>query len=304
MASSCMASSWPASNSTARSWPTSPSVTPRPFPDLPTPPARRRRPLRRRHDRPPDLTGAASSRTAPFLFLPPVITSPHNAKLKELRRLARKAQRTERGLFVAEGEDLLAAADEAGLTAVERYAAAGSGLRGEEVDPQLLARASSLGSGTRALAVYRQRWSPAQGPPALALWGVGDPGNIGTAIRSALAFGAASVVLGLGCSDPFSPKAVRASMGAIFAVPVARATTTADLPRPALALVARAGEPLGAAAVRGPLTVVVGAERTGLPDEVVAACDHLAHIPIHNESLNAAMAATVGLYEFSRVHPA
>jgi TrmH family RNA methyltransferase len=233
-----------------------------------------------------------------------VITSIHNPRLKELRRLARKAERSERGLFTAEGEDLLAAADTAGWTPVERYAAAGSGLEGEEVEPEVLARVSSLGSGTRAIGVYEQRWAAPEGPPAIALWGVHDPGNVGTAIRSALAFGARSVVLAPGSADPFSPKAVRASMGAIFEVPVARAATPADLPRPTVALAARAGETLAAAAGRGPATIVVGAERAGLPGDVVAACDVVAHIPIHSESLNAAMTVTVGLYEFSRVQPA
>jgi RNA methyltransferase, TrmH family len=92
-------------------------------------------------------------------------------------------------------------------------------------------------------------------------------------------------------------------MGAIFAVPVARASDPADLPQPAIALAARQGEPL-----RGPLeaaTLVVGAERTGLPDEVVAGCDRVAHLPIAaaSESLNAAMAATVALYEVTRPCP-
>ncbi|HSD75961.1 MAG TPA: RNA methyltransferase [Solirubrobacteraceae bacterium] len=232
-----------------------------------------------------------------------MITSPHNAKLKDLRRLARKGERSARGLFAAEGVDLLAAADAAGWTPVQRFAAAGSGLPGEEVDPEVLARASSLGSGPRAIAVYEQRWSAPAGPPAIALWGVGDPGNVGTVIRSALAFGARSVLLGPGCADPFSPKAVRASMGAIFAVPVARAATPADLPRPAVALVARAGVPVADAVRGGPATLVVGAEREGLPADLVAACEQVAHIPIHSESLNAAMAATVGLYELSRVQP-
>jgi TrmH family RNA methyltransferase len=116
-------------------------------------------------------------------------------------------------------------------------------------------------------------------------------------LRSALAFGAASVALGPGCADPFGPKAVRASMGAIFAVPVARVEDPGDLPAPRIALAARQGE-----ALHGPLeaaTLVVGAERTGLPDDVLAACDRVAHLPIAaaSESLNAAMAATVALYE-------
>lgn len=227
-----------------------------------------------------------------------MITSPHNPKLKDLRRLARRRD----GRFVAEGEDLLAAADAAGWPALERLVAAGSGLPGEEVEPGLLDRVSTLGSGTRAIGVFAQRWAAAPaGPLCVALWGVGDPGNVGTVVRAALAFGAASVVLGPRCADPYSPKAVRASMGAIFAVPVARAETADALPRPRVALVPRAGEPLAGAAEG---TLVVGAEREGLPEAVVAACEAVAHIPIRAESLNAAMAATIGLYELSRVHRA
>jgi TrmH family RNA methyltransferase len=121
-------------------------------------------------------------------------------------------------------------------------------------------------------------------------------------LRSALAFGAGSVVLGPSCADPYGPKAVRASMGAIFAVPVARADGVVELPGERLALVARAGEPLTGPA-DGATTIVVGAEREGLPEDVVAGCDRVAHIPIRNESLNAAMAATVALYELTRVAP-
>jgi TrmH family RNA methyltransferase len=225
-----------------------------------------------------------------------LITSPHNPKLKDLRRLARRRD----GRFVAEGEDLLAAAQAAGWRARARYVAAGSGLDGEEVEPEVLARVSALGSGTRAIGVYDERWSAPLGPRCVALWAVGDPGNVGTIVRGALAFGASSVALGPDCADPFGPKAVRASMGAIFAVPVARVAAVAELPGQRIALVARAGEPLlGPAAI--PVSMVVGAEREGLPDDVVAACDRVAHIPIASESLNAAMAATVALYELSRV---
>jgi TrmH family RNA methyltransferase len=222
------------------------------------------------------------------------ITSPHNDKLKEVRRLQRRRD----ARFVAEGEDLLAAADAAGWPAVERLVAAGSGLAGTEVEPELLAGVSSLGSGTRAIGVYEQRWAAPAGPVCVALWGVGDPGNVGAVVRSALAFGAASVALGPRCADPYGPKAVRASMGAVFAVPLARVERVDELPGERVALVAREGEPL-----RGPLdrvALVVGAEREGLPAEVVAGCDRVAHIPIHSESLNAAMAATVALYEVTR----
>ncbi|HEU4657575.1 MAG TPA: RNA methyltransferase [Capillimicrobium sp.] len=226
-----------------------------------------------------------------------IITSPHNEKLKEVRRLQRRRD----GRFVAEGEDLLAAADEAGWAPLERFAAAGSGLAGTEVEPDVLAKVSSLGSGSRTLAVYEERWAPRPtGPLCVALWGVRDPGNVGTVLRSALAFGAASVALGPTCADPYGPKAVRASMGAVFAVPMARVDGVAELPGDRIALVARAGEPLRDTPRGGETTVVVGAEREGLPDEVVEGCDRTAHIPIATESLNAAMAATVALYELTR----
>jgi TrmH family RNA methyltransferase len=224
------------------------------------------------------------------------ITSNHNEKLKEIRKLARRRTRDESGRFVAEGEDLIAAAAAGGWRPVHLLAVAGSGLDGDEIEGDLLASVSGLGSGTRQMGVYESRWSAPVGPLCVALWGVGDPGNVGTILRSALAFGASSVVLGPGCADPFGPKAVRASMGAIFSVPVARATALAQLPGERVALVAHAGEPIAGPAA-GELTLLVGAERAGLPDDVVAACDRVAHIPIAGESLNAAMAATIALYE-------
>src|SRR5918996_1013093 len=140
------------------------------------------------------------------------ITSPHNDQLKEIRKLAGRKWRDKLGQFVAEGEDLLDAADAAGWEPLARLVAEGSGLEGEEVKPHLLAQVSQLGSGTRALA-------------------------------------------------------------------------------------RRGGDPL---AREGDTTRVVGAERGGLPDGVVAACDATATIPVRAESLNAAMAATVALYECNR----
>ena len=228
------------------------------------------------------------------------ITSPHNAKLKEIRALHRRRERDDRGRFVAEGEDLLAAADAAGWQAVHRLVAAGSGLEGEEVDEDLLGGISTLGSGTRVVGVFETAWAQPVGPLCVALWGVGDPGNVGTVIRSALAFGVDSVALGPESADPFSPKAVRASMGAIFQVPVARVTSLDELPGETVGLAARAGDELRGDGADGPRTLVIGAERTGLGAEIEAACDRLAHIPIRSESLNAAMAATIALYEVTR----
>jgi len=230
------------------------------------------------------------------------ITSPHNETLKEVRKLGGRRWRDKLREFVAEGEDLLEAADAAGWQPRLRLAQQGSGLAGVEVAPGLLRDVSALGSGTRTLAVYPQRWSEAPaGPVCVALWGVADPGNVGTVLRSALAFGAASVAIGPGSADPYAPKAVRASMGALFSVPVARVREVAELPGRKVALVARAGRAIGP--LGGDATLVIGAEREGLPDDVVAACDDVAHIPIASESLNAAMAATVALYAATRPAP-
>ena len=227
------------------------------------------------------------------------ITSHHNPRLKELRTLQRRRTRERSGRFAAEGEDLLAAADAAGWPALSRYCAAGSGLGGVEVEPEALAAVSTLGSGARALAVYEQRWAAPAGPLCVYLHGIRDPGNVGTILRCGQAFGASSVAMGPGCADPYGPKAVRASMGAVFAVPLAHATV-GELPGERIALVPRGGEPLRGP-VSGEASVLVGAEREGLPDEVVAGCERVAHIPIAGESLNAAIAAAVGLYELTRM---
>ncbi|HUN79135.1 MAG TPA: RNA methyltransferase [Solirubrobacteraceae bacterium] len=235
------------------------------------------------------------------------IESPHNPGLRDLRRLQRRRERARSGRFLAEGEDLIAAAAEAGWEPLQGYRAAGSGLGGErfrDVTPAALAAVSALGSGTRAIGVYPQRWcQTALGPLCVYLHGLADPGNVGTVLRCAHAFGASSVALGPGCADPYSPKAVRASMGAIFAVALARVPDVAALPGVHVALAAHAGRPLRELAEElrqaGALSLLVGAEREGLPADLLAACQHVAHIPIHGDSLNAATAAAIALYELS-----
>lgn len=219
-----------------------------------------------------------------------MITSPHNPLLKDIRRLQ---ARRERGRFVAEGEDLLAAAAEAGWEPVHLLRA------GVDVTEDALAKVSGLAQGSRALGVFEERWAAPAGPLCVALWGVRDPGNVGTVLRAALAFGASCVALGPDTADPYGPKAVRASMGAIFAVPVARVRAIEELPGTTVALDARRGVALRELAAEGPTTLVVGAERAGLPEAVASACDRAAHIPIDNESLNAAMAATIAIYELT-----
>ena len=231
------------------------------------------------------------------------ISSEQNHRLKEVRKLRMRRRARERaGRFVAEGEDLLAAADAAGWEPLERYCAAGSGLPGVEVEVRALTQASGLASGTRALAVYAERWAPrAIGPLCLYLHGVHDPANVGAALRSAEAFGAACVALGPGSADPFSPKAVRASMGAVFGTHLARVERISELPGATVALAVGEGRPLDGLVLDGEVSLLIGAERDGLPPEVIAAADHVAQIPIRTNSLNAAMAATVGLYEATRM---
>lgn len=226
-----------------------------------------------------------------------MITSADNEKLKTIRKLRTRRDRERTGLCVAEGEDLVAAAERAGL--VPEFVLVAN----EDVEASVLDSVSTLGSGTRVIGVFPQAWSrPSEADLGLYLHAVGDPGNVGTAIRSAHAFCDGSVVLGPGCADPYSPKAMRASMGSTFAHPPARAAAT-ELPATLLALDPAAEAVLEEADVVSPLVVCVGAERQGLPKEVLDAAAIRARIALREggpESLNAAMAATVALYQLSR----
>lgn len=227
-----------------------------------------------------------------------MITSPQNEKLKLVRKLADARHREREGLFATEGEDLLATGLAAGRSPHAVLVAADSGLEGEEVERELLDAVSTLGSGTRVIAIWKREWAPAAAAPCVYLHGVGDPGNVGAVIRSADALTGGSVVLGPGCADPHSPKAVRASMGSIFGVGLLRGDVAAT-PSPRLALVAH-GEP-------GPdpapaATLCVGSEREGLPPEIVALCETSWTIPLRAggaESLNVAAAAAIALQRIS-----
>ncbi|HEV7399240.1 MAG TPA: RNA methyltransferase [Solirubrobacterales bacterium] len=222
-----------------------------------------------------------------------MIESPQNEKLKLVRKLRERKHRERESAFVSEGEDLLEAGLAAGAEPRFVLVAAGSGLTGEEVEAELLAGASALGSGTRAIAVWPQRWTEPGGSPCLYLHGVGDPGNVGTIIRTAHALLEGTVALGPDCADPFSPKAVRASMGSIFGQPVARAEV-GETPAPRAALVAHDGE--APSALSGAATLCLGAEREGLPDEVLAECETRVTIPLRPggvESLNVAAVAAI-----------
>jgi TrmH family RNA methyltransferase len=219
-----------------------------------------------------------------------MITASDNSQLKLIRKLARKKARDQEGLFVAEGDDLVAAAAAAGWEPEVLL------WSGQDVEPGLLDGVSQLGSGTRVIGVYRQRWAEAGGDLSVALYGVGDPGNVGSVIRSVHALADGPVLIGPGTADPYGPKAVRASMGSVFARPPARGEPTGTK----VALDGAAPDPL--APVQAPVTVLIGAEREGLPADVVESADVRARIPLRPDgpdSLNAAMAATLALYVMS-----
>jgi TrmH family RNA methyltransferase len=223
-----------------------------------------------------------------------LITSASNPTLRLMRRLLHsRRQREKEGLFVVEGDDLVQAADDAGVEPVELLRA------GEDVEPELLARVSTLAYPPRVVGIYRREALPhGVEPLSLSLWHVADPGNVGTLLRSSDAFGA-SLALSPGCADITGPKALRASAGAVFRVPVA----AFDEPHGRrIALVPEGGTPLPRIDPGVPVTFVLGAEREGLPDDVVAACDETTTIPVaaSSESLNVAMAGAIALYEHRR----
>lgn len=207
---------------------------------------------------------------------------------RTIRRLHDKRWRDKLGLFVIEGEDAVAAATAAAVDVLRA---------GEEVEPRLLAEVSTAPHPPRVAAVHRRVDLPVweARDATLALWRVADPGNVGTLLRTAEAFGAA-VVLSEGCADPTSPKALRASVGSIWRVPLG---AWADLGGRRVALVAHGGEALASVDLSGRVTFLLGAERAGLPAEVER--DVEATIPIVGaESLNVAVSGALALYERAR----
>jgi TrmH family RNA methyltransferase len=195
-------------------------------------------------------------------------------------------------LFAVESVDLIDAAAAVGVEPVELLVA------GDNVLPELLGEVSTLGHAPRAIGVYRRADLPTGSRDVvLALWRIADPGNVGTLLRTADAFGA-GVALSAECADPTGPRALRASAGAIFRVPV---VDWDDVPAGGVALVAHGGEPLAEVSLAPPLTLYLGSEREGLPESLVTQC-HRATIPTPGdaESLNVAAAGAIALYELAR----
>lgn len=243
-----------------------------------------------------------------------MITSSQNERVKQLRKLRDKKHRDATGLFAAEGEDLVRSALAAGREPVEVFCAPGAPAdvsghaRAVAVESGVLDAASALGSGSKVIGVFESAWADASAEYALAVYldGIADPGNVGTVLRSVLAFADGPAILGPGCADPFAPKAVRASMGAVFSRPPARVDEgfLAGITARRVALDGDAemtvSEVAGASRAGLPTVICVGAERGGLSPETLAAADITAAIPMladGPESLNAAIAASIALYE-------
>lgn len=247
------------------------------------------------------------------------ITSRANPLVGRIRKLntSRSFRRSE-GRFVCDGPKLLGEALRWGaqVETVVRVPGAPAlptpGVREVEVPPELLKGLSTTESpqGVLFLCALPSLQLPAELPGAryLVLDGVQDPGNLGTVWRTADAFGADGLILLPGCADPFSPKAVRASMGACFRL-AAWEAERAELS----AALDRAGIPLYAAALRadtedvrrvglGRCAVVIGSEGRGVSAETLALCEKTLKIPMRPrcESLNAAVAASVVLWEMAR----
>lgn len=249
------------------------------------------------------------------------ITSRDNEQVKYVCKLQEKtAFARAEGFFAAEGVKLCLDAADAGLVpeciyytlrAAERWPRLTElACRQEIVSEQVAAKMSGMKSVQGVVAVFPlPRFSITEIDPAgryLALENVQDPANVGAVARSAAAFGYSGILLGPGCADLFGPKALRASMGAAFRLPVLQVE---DLPA-LLKKLSAEGMATAAAALQGAqemsafrpqggVVLVVGSEGQGLTEATIHACDVVVKIPIHTmESLNAAVAASILMWEY------
>ncbi len=223
-----------------------------------------------------------------------------SAALKRLAKLKQKKYREAERLFLAEGQTLV---EEAAVPPAHLF-----------TDPGAVRRLSTLTTPVGPIAVFPFLDVSAEellgkSDRIILLRGVQDPGNVGTAIRAAHAFGA-GVALSTGTADLYNPKTVRATMGSIFHAPVAREVLSFPFLEEAeawgfatTAAVPHGGE-LPSSLPAGKPLIVVGAEGTGLPEEVISVCQQRVKIPALAASLNAAVAASILLYEaYKRVLP-
>jgi TrmH family RNA methyltransferase len=252
----------------------------------------------------------------------------HNAHVKELRAAFAHGELTPDGYCAIEGMRILEEAIRSGLKFKAVFFRASAENRAERLLPQLAANveilllpdklfASAVPSETPqgvAALVHSKPFkledvlAKSQAGPLLAIAGVQDPGNLGTILRSAEAFGAGGVLLGEGTVSPFNSKVIRASAGSVFRLPIVHAKLPKILDQMrelGLSLIATSshkGTPLDQADLTGPLAVFIGSEGAGLSRELLAEMTEMVAIP-HSpnvESLNAGVAASIVLYEAAR----
>jgi RNA methyltransferase, TrmH family len=270
----------------------------------------------------------------PTLFLSPLITSHQNPLAKRIRRLARKKHRQEEGAFFVEGIRVVLSALEQGarvellvyapelLTsevaweAIRRHEAAGgeAAAVSGEVFRSFSQRENPAGLGAVVGAHLRalDELAVSSGAIFVAAHDTGDPGNLGTIVRTIDGIGAAGLILVGQTADPFHPTAVKASMGTLFRVPVAGSAQLEDVWAWAelqgiftVATSARAQQNFWEAYYRFPLLLLLGSEGEGLPAEALARADLAVSIPMRGmaSSLNLAVAAGLLLYELRRRNP-
>ncbi|MBM3520743.1 MAG: RNA methyltransferase [Alphaproteobacteria bacterium] len=241
------------------------------------------------------------------------ITSAQNPAIKAIRALSEKKHRTDSGLFLAEGEKVLARARDLGWepeTVLAMGPVAPSGkARVITVSEEVMAAVSGQRNPPPVAATFRQRWQPkvTESGLWLALDELRDPGNLGTIIRTADAVGAAGIILAGNCADPYGPDCVRATMGSIFALPLVRlgigelAGLCRSWPGETVAAVVD-----GAADYRksygAPTLLAIGSEGRGLVPDVAQACATRVRIPMQGgpQSLNVAIATALLLFEIRR----
>jgi TrmH family RNA methyltransferase len=261
------------------------------------------------------------------------ITSKHNPLIKRVRALAHRDARMAEGMIVVEGLRAIIEAVRVGL-AVETLLVASERLRSTlarqtvadvrqrgaqvvEVSAEVLDSCSERAASQGIIAIFARPQATLSvvahtvNPLLVALFEPQDPGNIGTIARTADGAGAtALVIFGQHSADPFDPKAIRASMGSLFSLPVIELGAAPEaltvLRQRALRLIGTAGGQgtvdLWAAPLRGDVAILLGNERTGLPPAVLQGCDAVASIPLlgHADSLNVAAAAAIFIYEAVR----
>jgi RNA methyltransferase, TrmH family len=254
------------------------------------------------------------------------VTSLANPAVKAARALHMKKAREETGQFLAEGlkivteaveldrapRTLLFAAEAATHPLLRQAVAATEASHGEviEVSREILEKISRRDNPQTVLAVFDQAFAPlaALQPTAAPCWvaleAVRDPGNLGTIVRTADAADCGAVILVGDCCDPYSVEAVRATMGSIFAVPIARASVVEFLawrrgwPGSVVGTLLTATTDFRAAAYAPPSLILMGNEQAGLTPELAAACDVSVKIPMRGraDSLNLAVAAGIMIY--------